>query len=316
MSLVFVVALLITAGAPPSDAAKLFDEGRAALKAGDVEAACRAFDRSYALEPALGALLNLASCLERKGTLVRAWLRFNDAVAWAQRTHEAERESYARTHAQNLKGRLSWLALSAAEEVDAEFDEQPLRLGPVPVSVPVERGTHQLVVAKDGFQRYTRTVPVTTPGTTYERVPPLTPDTRPVAETKAPIVSPVNSTPQPGLQFVEKRPAVSAHAPFSAGGITLVLAGSAAGIVGGVGLGWSFSAYDRLQRQRMAGANATDIVSLDDYNRLKWIYPSSWVAIGGGAALATIGTIILVASNHGRVTLVPNVGGLALAGTF
>ena len=92
--LLATVLITLSAGAPQSEAAKLFDEGRAAMKANDLARACDAFSKSHALEPALGTLMNFATCLEKQGKFATAWLRFNDAVAWAQRTHEAERERW------------------------------------------------------------------------------------------------------------------------------------------------------------------------------------------------------------------------------
>jgi len=314
-SLVFILALLAAAESPQTEAAKSFELGRAALKAGQLDSACKAFDRSYTLEPALGSLLNLASCLEKQGKLAGAWVRYNDAIAWAQRTHEAEREAFARTNAQALKGRLSWLALSAAEPLEAAIDGQPLHLGPVAVSVPVEVGSHELVVEKPGFQRFAHVIAIAGPGTTSERVPALTPEPRPAQGA----LTPAELTPPP------PPPAVTAVLPPASGsaagpGVGLIVSGAVIGLVGGVGLVWSLSTYDTLQRQRSAGAAATVTVSLEDFNRLKWIYPSSWVALGGGAALAALGAIVLATANHPAVMLTPTAGpgtaGLTLSGRF
>lgn len=317
MPLVFAVAVLLAVN-PQTEASKRFDEGRAAIKAGDLETACKAFEQSYTLEPALGSLLNLASCLEKQGKLVASFVRYNDAIAWAQRTHEAEREAFARTHAQDLKARVSWLAISSADEVDAKVDGQVVHLGAIAISVPVELGRHELLVEKPGFDSFSQTITVTEAGTTYHKVPALKPTPVPVAAepaTAATPITPVDLTPPPPPPTVK---VVTPPASSSAGGVALIVAGSIIGLGGGVGLVWSLTTYDTLQRQRQGVPGA--LVSVDDFNRLKWIYPSSWVAMSGGVALAVIGAIVLATSSHSTVTLVPTAGpgsgGMILSGSF
>jgi hypothetical protein len=92
--LVFVVVIALAPsahanpGPPPlpepaadmTEASTLFDRARDLVKAGRFAEACPLFDRSYALEPALGTAINLADCLERAGQLRRAWELF-DLVA-------------------------------------------------------------------------------------------------------------------------------------------------------------------------------------------------------------------------------------------
>jgi hypothetical protein len=262
--------------------------------------------------------LNLASCLEKQGRLVAAFVRYNDAIAWAQRTHEAEREGFARTHAQELKARVSWLAISSVDEVDAKVDGQSVHLSAVAISVPVELGRHDLVVEKTGFEGYTEAITVTEAGTTYHKVPALKPVPAPVASISepGPATPPLEFTPPPPPPTVK---VVTPPASSSAGGVVLIVAGSLIGLGGGVGLVWSLTSYDSLQRQRVNPTPA-NTVSLDDFNRLKWLYPSSWVAVSGGAALAIIGAIVLATSSHSSVTLVPTAGpgagGVMLSGSF
>src|SRR5690349_6331749 len=59
------------ADAPTAEA--LFRAGREASDRGDHEVACERFHESYRLEPAVGTLLNIASCEEALGQLANAW---------------------------------------------------------------------------------------------------------------------------------------------------------------------------------------------------------------------------------------------------
>jgi len=55
------------------NARELFQEGRAAMTAGDVQLACSKFRQSLSLKDTAGTLLNLALCEDKLGNLVRAW---------------------------------------------------------------------------------------------------------------------------------------------------------------------------------------------------------------------------------------------------
>ena len=56
-----------------TEADHLFDEGRALLAKGNADAACTKFEQSIAKDPrAVGTLLNLALCNERRGKVATA----------------------------------------------------------------------------------------------------------------------------------------------------------------------------------------------------------------------------------------------------
>lgn len=80
-----VVAGLSTLAGPAAaqsaatQADALFKQGRAQMAAGNLEAACTAFDSSQQLDPAVTTLLNLADCREKRGQLATAWGLFVEA---------------------------------------------------------------------------------------------------------------------------------------------------------------------------------------------------------------------------------------------
>jgi hypothetical protein len=74
----FSAALLIAlpSSADPPSADELFQKGREAAKRGDQAAACAFFGDSYALDPAIGTLFNLAYCEETLGRVATAWTHY------------------------------------------------------------------------------------------------------------------------------------------------------------------------------------------------------------------------------------------------
>src|SRR5262245_8911892 len=69
----------------------LFKEGEQLFAAGKVEQACRKFEASQNLDPALGTLINVALCHAREGKTTAAWAEFQDALVQAKRKGQASR---------------------------------------------------------------------------------------------------------------------------------------------------------------------------------------------------------------------------------
>jgi tetratricopeptide (TPR) repeat protein len=111
-----VIVLLLTtlAHADPSDGTKLFEEGRALMDQGKVQAACDKFRKSIEIEPAIGTQLNLGVCLQKLGHNAEAWRLF-DRAADAERTSNPERSKFARDLADKVLPRLGTIVLTIAE---------------------------------------------------------------------------------------------------------------------------------------------------------------------------------------------------------
>ncbi|HSO37540.1 MAG TPA: hypothetical protein VLT33_33675 [Labilithrix sp.] len=78
----FIVTAPASANAGPNDAAQaeaLFNSGKEAMTHGDLATACARLGESYKLDPAVGTLLNLATCEERSGKLLIALEHFTAA---------------------------------------------------------------------------------------------------------------------------------------------------------------------------------------------------------------------------------------------
>jgi len=336
-----VQVLMIVVGASPAaapapaaanEAGKLFDKARAAFKANNYAEACPAFEQSYTLEPALGTLLNHGACLEKQGRFASAWIRYNDAVGWAQRTHEADREAYARKLSVDVKPKVSWLAISASEDVDVRVDAQTVRVTPTPISLPIDPGLHTVVAEKPGYEKWSVNVEIVQPGTTsVQKIPQLKPLSLSAALPPPPPtpavdlkMDPVPWSPPPAPPIESLPPELTQKSvqPASSGkgaGVAMIVAGGLVAVGGAVGLGWSASTYNTLQLQRINVIPPSSYVSREDYDRLKWVYPVSWVGVGAGAAAIVVGAI-LVAKKPAPVTIIPSVGpgraALVLSGEF
>lgn len=100
--------------AEPGSSEDLFGRGRAELKAGHALEALKLFEDSYALQPALGTLLNIADCAERLDRLEQSWQYFSDARAWAERVKEYDRVDATVARLRMLEGRLTIVSVICA----------------------------------------------------------------------------------------------------------------------------------------------------------------------------------------------------------
>jgi tetratricopeptide (TPR) repeat protein len=100
---VAVVLLASTAHADSEEAKQLFERGRTQKAAGDLEAACKLFDESYAIERAAGTALNLAECEERVGNWEFALELYDGAAKWFEQEGRADSATFARDRATMLR---------------------------------------------------------------------------------------------------------------------------------------------------------------------------------------------------------------------
>jgi tetratricopeptide (TPR) repeat protein len=132
-----------------------FEEARSLLRAKRFAEACEKFEESHALEPALGTLINWATCLELQGRLATAMLTYQRVIATAQLTGDESRKAIAESRIHrlepslstieiqvpsNLVGRILTIKLDGSEVPNEKFG-QPL---------PVDGGEHQIRIELDG----------------------------------------------------------------------------------------------------------------------------------------------------------------------
>jgi hypothetical protein len=158
------LALLATsaAGQPRDRAAAdaLFQAARAEFDRGEFASACEKFAESHRLDPAPGTLLNLALCHEKTGRIASAWEGFRQV---ADMLHD-ERVDFARSRSSSLEGRLPWLTLHLPKEaidgVRVFRDGIELGSASLGIPLPVDPGSHTIVVEAPGRMRSTRTISI------------------------------------------------------------------------------------------------------------------------------------------------------------
>jgi hypothetical protein len=146
--------------AEESEAARLFQEGRALLVEGRFAEACSRLEQSQQLEPRLGTKLNIAFCQERLGKLGTAWRVFQEALRSARAEGDVAREAFAKSRMDALAPRLPSLKVRApsADQLTLLLDGAALAPAQWNTELPVDPGEHTLVAAFIGEEYWRRTV--------------------------------------------------------------------------------------------------------------------------------------------------------------
>jgi hypothetical protein len=203
----------------------LFDEGRALVKAGNLDEACPKFAESQRMAPAVGTLLNLGDCYEKTHRIASAWAAFREGAELASHAGQDERATYARDRASKLVARLARLKVEVPEEAKAQSLEvrrgdHVLNAAEWGVAVPVDEGTLEIRATAQGKKAWSTQVAVAEAESKSVSVPPL------VDEEKAP--PPPVAAPEPG----SAAPAADADAHKGSGQRALGLAAAGVGLVG------------------------------------------------------------------------------------
>jgi hypothetical protein len=132
----------------------LFQEGRRLMKAGDFAAACPKLEESLRLDPALGTLVNLASCEESQGRTASAWQHWREAIEQLPAGDKRRATAVARAGA--LEKLLARLTIATGGELppEAEVKRDGVRLGraSLGLALPVDPGRHVVVVSAPGHE--------------------------------------------------------------------------------------------------------------------------------------------------------------------
>jgi hypothetical protein len=138
----------------------LFNEARKAMDAKDYDTACKRFRESNRLDPAVGTMLNLATCEDRRGRVATAWELFRGA--YEKLPPSDPRHDYAKAQVDRLEPRLPHVTLTLAAGAPADTkvrDGETVYSGAAfGLPLPVDPGKHELVIDAPG--RETRTLSV------------------------------------------------------------------------------------------------------------------------------------------------------------
>jgi hypothetical protein len=151
---------LVLAQPTPDQAAQakqLFEEGRKQAAGGQYEQACDAFNKSFALDPAVGTELNIGDCEEKLGHIAVAWHMFDDA---AKRDNDADRIKYARGRAATLAPKLAAIIIKVPDPTTPGLTVK-VAGNPVPpaaeVTTMVDPGDVSIEISAPGRAAETRT---------------------------------------------------------------------------------------------------------------------------------------------------------------
>lgn len=142
----------VPAGAQSSAAAEtLFREARADMKAQRYAEACQKLSESQRLDPALGTLLNLATCEEKLGQIASAWAHFSEVVDLAPRGDTRARTAVERRDA--LGPKLPRVRMTGTPPPTATVELDGVKFTALGVLVPVDPGTHSVRIRRDGEEK-------------------------------------------------------------------------------------------------------------------------------------------------------------------
>jgi tetratricopeptide (TPR) repeat protein len=149
--------------ADPAAAEALFQEGRRALEAGDLDAACEKFEASFALEASSGTQLNLAACRTKQGRNATAWAHFVAAERLAAAQGRADHQLEATERAQALEADLSYLTIRVSQPaagLEVRRNGQRIASGSFGAKIPVDPGRFVIEASAAGYVPVRRQVTV------------------------------------------------------------------------------------------------------------------------------------------------------------
>jgi hypothetical protein len=307
----------------PSEAERLFQQGRAALEAKDYATACAKLAASQRLDAAVGTLISLAECEEDRGQLAGARAHWQEAANLAEATHDKhDRAVFARERLAQLEPRVPRLTLRvstrAPKGMIVMLDGLPL--GETDLGLPrsLDPGTHAVQISATGHAPRTLRVDLTEgqrreldlePGEAIAAAPP--PPQEPLPR-EPPPTTPA-PTPERG----------SWHRPvaYAAGGLGVV------GIAVGSVLGLEASSkWSKAKQDCGAGCPSGSIARSERSDASTDGTISTVGFVAGGVALAAGIVLYLTApsstpsSTSARVTITPYAGpwgeGVLLSGAF
>jgi len=296
----------------------LFEEAQALMKKGELTSACPKFAASQKLDPAVGTLLNLATCYERQGKNASAWASFHDAENAARRANQTERANFAQRRADALATKLAHVVIRVGApnaNLEVKLDGEVLDSSAWNDPLPIDPGDHLLEVSAPGKRAWSTTIQVGVEPTQVDVAVPVLADE---AHENVPPPTPLAVVPEIAP------PAPPPSSPLRPIGIAV----GAAGLVGiGIGAGFGINAKsknDEALTHCPETPQCNDQTGVDLTHDAQASATASTVAfIAGGVVLATGVVLFLVAPHPSRAVtariapiLGPGVGGAAIGGTF
>lgn len=158
---VALVALSLSASVPSMAqtqpvANKLFQEGRALVEKKQYPEAIEKFKASHAMEPSVGALLNLGDAYKELGKIASAWSAYTNATSLAKARSD-NRAAEAEQRAKALEPRLPKLTVhTTARHAEMSVTDNGLALpaASFETALPVDPGPHAVVATAKGKKAF------------------------------------------------------------------------------------------------------------------------------------------------------------------
>ncbi len=288
----------------PTEAERLFREGRQLLKEGKLEEACFKLGESQRLDPSSGTLMNLAHCHQEQGKYASAHAEFSAAASLAATQARPEREQEARARADALLPRLSYLVLRIATPLpQLEITRNGTRLDPSALSnpIPVDPGAQEIRATAPEHTEWTLTLTVTQPGRHVIEVPELALRGAPVKPTASASVPESSNADRPDSRSPQLRTADSDQADGRLPASFWVAAGSTAlatGVATVAGV-MSLRSYNEAEGKCEAHSDCND-EAMAAWNRAGTQATIANVAAGTAIVAAGVGVYLFVTSRSAR----------------
>lgn len=134
-------------------AERLFDEGRHLVEQGVLDEGCAKLEASNRIDPAVGTLLNLGDCNEKRDRLASAWANFRAAQSLAMTKGDAARADFAKKRAEAVQPKLATLTIDVAASepgLVVKRDDVVVEAAAFGVSVPLDAGAHTVEARAPG----------------------------------------------------------------------------------------------------------------------------------------------------------------------
>lgn len=285
-----------------SVAEALFRAGKDLEKQGKIAEACAKYAESHRLDPKPGTILNVATCHESIGRSATAWADYGEAATFAARSHQAERERFARGKVTELEKKLSYVSFKFPDVKGLEVTLDGKAFNAGGTRIPLDPGEHTLSAKAAGKLPWERSITVDAgPSEKTIDIPVL--EDEPKAEVVAP--PPVREAPPPPPPNNTQR--------------TLGWVSLGVGVVGiGVGSYFGFRTLkDKSDRDAHCASTGCDQAGLDFDRDARTNATVSTIGFIAGGVLAATGVILVLTapSSSPRASLPLTIVRTALTGT-
>ncbi len=145
-------------GVSKAAAEALFKQGKQLFQAEKYEEACQKFQASQDLDPAVGTLLFLGDCNEKRGKVATAWGAFQQAISLAEQ-QEDKRLEIAKVRATALEPRVSKIQVNVPIPVEGlvvRQDGEELPPSTYGTALPADAGLYNIEATAPGYKPFTK----------------------------------------------------------------------------------------------------------------------------------------------------------------